>query len=207
MENPLKPEHFARVDETPDTWFYQPPRIVTHIDEPACAALALFYRERLPAGGRILDLMSSCVSHLPKDVAYDRVIGHGMNVAELNANPQLTGGFVQDLNRHPSLPFADAAFDACTVAVSVQYLTKPVETFREVARILRPGAPFILSFSNRMFPTKAVAIWRALDDHRHGALVNLYFRLSEGFGEAEFLDISPFPGRSDPLYAVVGVRA
>jgi SAM-dependent methyltransferase len=150
--------------------------------------------------------MSSCVSHLPRDVAFERVIGHGMNVAELNANSQLTGGFVQDLNRRPSLPFADATFDACTVAVSVQYMTRPVEIFREVARILKPGAPFILSFSNRMFPTKAVAIWRALDDQRHGGLVDLYFRLSEAFGPAEFLDISPFPGRSDPLYAVIASR-
>jgi SAM-dependent methyltransferase len=206
MESPFKPEHFARIDETPDTWFYQPPRIVTHIDDPACAALAAYYREVLPAGGRILDLMSSCVSHLPADVAYERVIGHGMNVTELKANRQLTGGFVQDLNSSPSLPFADATFDACTVAVSVQYLTRPLEVFAEVARVLRPGAPFVLSFSNRMFPTKAVAIWRALDDHRHGGLIDLYFRHAGGFGPADFIDISPFPGRSDPLYAVVGVR-
>jgi SAM-dependent methyltransferase len=203
MENPLKPEHFARVDETPDGLFYAPPRIVTHIDDPARAALAAYYRERLPAGGRILDLMSSCVSHLPTDVPYDRVIGHGMNVTELNANPQLTGGFVQDLNRNPALPFADAAFDGCTVAVSVQYMTRPLEVFAEVARVLRPGAPFILSFSNRMFPTKAVAIWRALNDGQHGGLVDLYFKLSGAFGPAEFLDLSPFPGRSDPLFAVV----
>ena len=206
MENPLKPGHFARIDETPDGLFYAPPRIVTHIDDPARAALAAYYRERLPAGGRILDLMSSCVSHLPTDVTYDRVVGHGMNVTELNANPQLTGGFVQDLNRNPALPFADATFDGCTVAVSVQYMTRPLEVFAEVARILRPGAPFILSFSNRMFPTKAVAIWRALNDGQHGGLVDLYFKLSGGFGPAEFLDLSPFPGRSDPLFAVVAEK-
>jgi hypothetical protein len=206
MENPLKPEHFARVDETPDGLFYAPPRIVTHIDDPARAALASYYRERLPAGGRILDLMSSCVSQLPTEITYDRVIGHGMNVAELNANPQLSGGFVQDLNRNPALPFADAAFDGCTVAVSVQYMTRPLEVFAEVARILRPGAPFILSFSNRMFPTKAVALWRALNDGQHGGLVDLYFKLSGGFGPAEFLDLSPFPGRSDPLFAVVAEK-
>jgi SAM-dependent methyltransferase len=150
--------------------------------------------------------MSSCVSHLPRGVRYERVIGHGMNAAELRANPQLTGGFVQDLNRHPPLPFVDAAVDACTLAVSVQYLTRPLEVFAEVARVLRPGAPFVLSFSNRMFPTKAVAIWRALDDHRHGGLIDLYFRHAGGFGPAAFLDISPFPGRSDPLYVVVGDR-
>jgi hypothetical protein len=206
MENPLKPEHFARVDETPDGLFYAPPRIVTHIDDPARAALASYYRERLPAGGRILDLMSSCVSQLPTEITYDRVIGHGMNVAELNANPQLSGGFVQDLNRNPALPFADAAFDGCTVAVSVQYMTRPLEVFAEVARILRPGAPFILSFSNRMFPTKAVALWRALNDGQHGGLVDLYFKLSGGFGPAEFLDLSPFSGRSDPLFAVVAEK-
>ncbi|MBI1181972.1 MAG: methyltransferase domain-containing protein [Alphaproteobacteria bacterium] len=207
MDSPFKPMHFARVDETPDTVFYRPPRIVSHIDEPAQAALAAFYRERLPAGGRILDLMSSCVSHLPAGVSFDRVIGHGMNVTELKANPQLTGGFVQDLNRSPPLPFADATFDACVLAVSVQYLTRPLEVFAEVARVLKPGAPFVISFSNRMFPTKAVALWRALDDHRHGSLVDMYFRHAGGFGASDFLDISPLPGRSDPLYVVVANRA
>lgn len=207
MENPFRPEHFARIDETPDGWFYRPARIVTHIDDPARASLALFYKERLPAGGRILDLMSSCVSHMPEDLSFDRLIGHGMNVEELRANPQLTGGFVQDLNASPALPFADASFDGCTVAVSVQYMTRPVEIFREVARVLRPGAPFILSFSNRMFPTKAVAIWRALGSEQHGGLVDMYFRLAGGFGETEFLDLSPFPGRSDPLYVVCGARS
>ena len=204
MDNPFKPEHFARVDETPDTVFYRPPRIVTHIDEPAQAALAACYKDTLPEGGAVLDLMSSCVSHLPADVSYGRVIGHGMNVAELRANPRLTGGFVQDLNRNPALPFADATFDGCMIAVSVQYLIRPLEVFAEVARVLRPGGPLVVSFSNRMFPTKAVAIWRALDDARHAGLIDLYFRHSGGFADSEFLDISPYPGRSDPLYVAIG---
>ncbi len=204
MENPLKPEHFNRVDNTPDRAFYGPPRIVKHIDEQACEALAKFYKDNLPAGGAVLDLMSSCVSHLPEDGDYERVIGLGMNAMELRANKQLTGGLIKDLNDHPVIPFADESFDACLIAVSVQYLTKPVEVFAEIARVLRPGAPLIVSFSNRCFPTKAVAVWRSLDDENHANLIDLYCNLAGGFGPRDAVNLSPFPGRSDPLYAVVG---
>lgn len=210
MDNPLTPDHFRRMDETPDRLFYAPPRLVKHIDEPACAALAAFYGEYLPTGGRVLDLMSSCVSHLPDDIPddilYDRVIGHGMNAMELAANPQLTGGFVKDLNADPTLPLADNAFDACIVAVSIQYLTRAPEVFADVARVLRPGAPFILSWSNRCFPTKAVAIWQALSDQQKSGLIDLYFELAGGFGERQFFNLSPSPDQTDPLYAMMARR-
>ena len=115
-------EHFQRVDETDDALFYHDPRLVTHIDEPAIAALGAYYRATMPAGGDILDLMSSCVSHLPSDVLYRSITGLGMNAAELDANHRLTRRIVHDLNRTPGLPFDGASFDACAIAVSVQYL-------------------------------------------------------------------------------------
>jgi SAM-dependent methyltransferase len=204
-ESPLRPEHFQREDESDDDAFYQQPRLVTHIDDAAIAALTAFYRELLPAGGRILDLMSSWVSHLPEDRTYLSVTGLGMNGRELDANARLNSRVVQDLNREPKLPFPDAAFDAAVVTVSVQYLTKPAEVFAEVGRTLVPGAPLAIAYSNRCFPTKAVAVWRSLGSRDHAELIGLYFRLSGVFGPSEAFDISPAPG-SDPMFVVVARR-
>ena len=206
-ESELGEAHFARTDETDDSLFYVLPRLVKHIDEPACAALAAYYQRTLPSGGAILDLMSSCVSHLPDDTAYASVTGLGMNRAELESNPRLTEHLIHDLNVDPVLPIGDGCFDACTIAVSIQYLTRPIDVFAEIARVLRPGAPCIVSFSNRMFPTKAVAVWRALNDGDHARLVGYYFAQAGGFDESELHDLSPAPGESDPLYVVAARRA
>ena len=202
----LRPEYFERDDESDDALFYAQPRLVTHIDEPAIAALTGWFRDRLPAGGDVLDLMSSCVSHLPTDVAYRRVAGLGMNQVELDANPQLTERVVRDLSREPALPYDDASFDACLITVSVQYLIRPLEVFAEIARVLRPGGLCAVSFSNRMFPTKAVAVWRALDDVGHAGLVSYYFRETAGFADPVFEDLSPDPGYSDPMFVVSAGR-
>lgn len=198
----LGPEHFERIDESDDNLFYEMPRLVTHIDEPACERLALFFHVALPRGGAILDLMSSCVSHLPTDVTYSRVCGLGMNQIELEANPQLTDHLIHDLTADPTLPFADDEFDACIINVSVQYLIHPIEVFGEIARVTKPGSLCAVSFSNRCFPTKAVAVWRAMDDMNHARLVGYYFAESGGFEAPEFTDLSPDPGRSDPLFMV-----
>jgi SAM-dependent methyltransferase len=200
---PFQAAHFQRADETTDANFYTTPRLVTHIDDGAIAAATAFYRAQLPAGGRLLDLMSSWVSHLPGDVDYGGIAGLGMNGPELDANPRLTERVVQDLNADPILPWRDATFDGAIVTVSVQYLTRPVEVFAEVGRVLKENAPFIVTFSNRCFPTKAVAIWRMLGDKDHAQLLGMYFRLSGGFAQAEAFDLSPNPGASDPLYAVM----
>ncbi|MBI2765826.1 MAG: methyltransferase domain-containing protein [Chloroflexi bacterium] len=203
MKSPFVPEHFRRYDETEDGNFYTQPRLVTHIDDEAIAAARAFYGRMLPAGGRILDLMSSWVSHLPDETEYASVTGLGMNAEELDANPRLAQRVVQDLNRDPRLPFEDGVFDGAIVTVSVQYLTRPTEVFAEVGRVLAPGAPFIVTFSNRCFPTKAVAVWQALGDGDHADLVAWYFRLSGAFANRTAYDLSPNPGVTDPLFAVV----
>jgi hypothetical protein len=195
------PGAFDRIDEGDDGAFYVPPRLVTHIDEGAIAALTECYRGLLPEGGAVLDLMSSWVSHLPPQLELAECVGHGMNPTELAANPRLTRWFVQDLNREPLLPLDDGHFDAVLCCVSVQYLQRPIEVFAEVRRVLKPGAPFVVSFSNRCFWTKAVAIWRALDIQRHAGLVRLYAERA-GFASVEPRLLAD--GReSDPLVAIV----
>lgn len=205
-EPPFLAEHFRRMDETDDGIFYEPPRLVRHIDDEACEALARYYEGALAPGSDLLDLMSSCVSHLPVDVAYRSVTGLGMNRVELDANPRLDARIVHDLNRDPALPFPDRSFDACLIAVSVQYLIRPIEVFAEIARVLRPGGLAAVSFSNRCFPTKAVAVWHALDDGQHATLVSLYAKHAGGFEPARTLDLSPAPGATDPLYLVEARR-
>ena len=202
--HPLPEEAFGRYDETPDEEFYLLPRFVTHIDDHAIAAVAQLYRELFPADGEILDLMSSWISHLPPEVSYRRVIGLGMNEAELRRNERLDSYVVQNLNRTPELPFGDAEFDGCGICVSIDYLTRPVEVLREIGRVLKVGAPVVITFSNRCFPAKAIAIWHQLDDRGHMRLVKRYLEEAGNFLNVRSLDRSPRRLFSDPLYAVIG---
>ncbi len=207
----LPEDAFRRADETPDELFYRQPRFVTHIDAGAIAAVTQLYREYLPPGGVILDLMSSWVSHLPPEVPYRRVVGLGLNAAELKRNDRLNSFVVQNLNTNPKLPFTDAEFGGAGIAVSVDYLTRPVAVLRDLGRVLKPGAPVVISFSNRCFPGKAVAVWHRLDDRGRLELVAHYLNLAGNWDAPELLDRSPkrsfagleWFGQGDPLYAVV----
>lgn len=203
----LPEDAFGRMDETPDEEFYRTPRLVTHIDDGAIAAVTQLYREFFPPGGVVLDLMSSWISHLPPEVEYNRVIGLGMNETELRRNERLDSYIVQNLNENPALPFDDAELDGCGICVSIDYLTRPVEVLREVGRVLKAGSPVVITFSNRCFPTKAVAVWHQLDDRGHVRLVEGYLEEAGNFRDVRGLDRSPRRMFSDPLHAVVGAGA
>ena len=194
---------FRRIDESPDPIFYALPRKVVHIDDAAIAAVTSLYEDVVPKEGRILDLMSAWRTHLPPGWGSE-VVGLGMNRAEMEDNPQLDDSVVHDLNVDPRLPFEDASFDAVLCCVSVQYLVKPLDVFAEVARVLRPDGPFVVTFSNRCFPEKAVAAWLFGADGEHRDMVMNYFQRTHGFSPPRFEDRSPSrdSGGADPLYAV-----
>lgn len=212
MYRNLTAKDFSRQDEADDANFYATPRLVVHLDDKAISLVEDIARRHMPpVQARVLDLMSSFRSHLPADRPYREIIGLGMNASEMQANPQLTRFLVHDLNKYPQLPFNTGYFDVVMNTVSVQYLTQPVAVFREVARVLRPGGVSIVTFSDRMFPTKAVRVWREGDDEDHISLVQEYYRLAGGFGNAR---TERYPGGNsnwfrsgrDPLYAVIGTR-
>ena len=199
---------FTRDDPSPDGAFYGQPRLVTHIDDAAIEAVGELYAElgvdRPDA--RVLDLMSSWVSHLRSAPA--ELVVLGMNAAELDANPMATRRVVHDLNADPRLPFADDSFDAVLCCVSIDYLTDPVAVLAEVARVLRAGAPVVITFSNRCFPTKAVRAWLSTDDDGRCALVAEHLRRAGGFEPAQVSCRTPGQGyRGDPLFAVVARRS
>lgn len=148
-EWPYSDIDFARMDESNDAVFYDQPRLVYHIDDPAVSALTKFYAENFKDGEDVLDICSSWVSHYPMDWKGGIVIGMGMNDYELSQNKQLSSYVVKDLNSEPVFPFDDASFDKVTCCVSVDYLNKPLEVFKEIGRVLRPGGECILSMSNR----------------------------------------------------------
>lgn len=211
----LQPQERTKLDESNDLQFYDVPRFVTHVDEGFIQQLTDLYRERIPAGSWVLDLMSSWVSHLPTDVRYAHVEGHGMNEAELARNRQLNHYFVQNLNENPKLSLEDASFDAVVCTVSVQYLQYPEAIFSEVYRVLKTDGIAIFSFSNRMFYQKAIAAWRDSSERDRIELVKSYFAAVPRFSTPEvvqpetkamgLLQMFGFPS-PDPFYAVIARR-
>jgi SAM-dependent methyltransferase len=198
---------FRRIDESDDELFYEMPRFVVHIDDQAIADVCAIYRSLLPNNGELLDLMSSWRSHLPAALQAKRVVGVGLNRAEMNDNPTLTEVVIHNVNRQSRLPFEDASFDGAVMTVSVQYLTRPIEIFADVGRVLRPRGPFIVTFSNRMFPTKAVALWQMSSGAQRLEVVKRYFAESGAFERIEIIDHSSRSGLlSDPIWAVVGYK-
>jgi len=187
-----------KVDTRPDDSFYDQPRFVTHADDGFLRELTALYDTHLQPGDDVFDAMGSWVSHYP-EIDLGRVVGHGLNAAELEENDRYDEWFTQSFNNDQTLPLGDEAFDAVTCALSVQYLEYPAAVFSEFARVLRPGGRVIVSFTNRMFPTKAVRAWRERSDEERLALVQRYVETA-GLEVAETVTEVP---QNDPLLAVV----
>jgi SAM-dependent methyltransferase len=211
----LQPDHRTKLDESDDALFYDSPRFVTHVDDGFIDQLTDLYRQKLKPDMRILDLMSSWVSHLPEELEFAHVEGHGMNAEELARNPRFNHFFVQNLNLDPKLPLPDQSFDAILNTVSVQYLQYPEAIFSELYRVLKPGGVAIVSFSNRMFFQKAVQIWRECSEPMRIQLVEHYFQAVPGFVNLEVISrTAPLAGvlqmlgitGDDPFYAVIAYR-
>ena len=207
-ENNYPTGSFEREDESDDSWFYASPRLVVHIDEGAIEAVSQLFKDLIPPNSTVLDLMSSWRSHWPQHHPKRRLTGLGLNAQEMEDNPDLTDYVVHNVNDDPALPFDDETFNAVVITVSPQYLTRPVDTFQHVNRVLRPSGIFIVTFSNRMFPTKAVRIWRASSDQGRMELVSSYMDAAGNFEDikAGFINEEQSPP-ADPIFAVVSRKS
>jgi len=206
---------FRRADESPDHRFYEQPRLVQHIDDTAIDIIRRLYGRLLQPESKVLDLMSSWVSHLPEDFPIKSLTGLGMNQEELQANRRLNDYCVHDLNAKPQMPFGDHAFNAAICTVSVEYLVHPFEVFEEIKRALKPGGVFIVTFSNRWFPPKAISIWPELHEFERMGLVLEFFLKSGQYTDLQTYSMRGLPRPaddkyssrilySDPVYAVWG---
>ncbi|MEZ3117130.1 class I SAM-dependent methyltransferase [Halobaculum sp. MBLA0147] len=191
-----------KLDDRPDERFYDQPRLVTHADDGFHDSLTAVYDEYLDPGDDVFDAMGSWVSHLP-DTDLGRVVGHGLNAAELRENDRYTEWFVQDFNDDRRVPLSDASVDAVTCALSVQYLQYPGTVFDEFARVLRPDGVLVVSFTNRMFPTKAVRAWRTRSTPERLALVERYVDHADLTVERTVHETP----ETDPLCVVVGRKS
>ncbi|BAY17775.1 hypothetical protein NIES21_36170 [Anabaenopsis circularis NIES-21] len=212
---PLSPNQREKLDNTDDQLFYAYPRFVTHVDDGFIQQLTDLYRDRLQPNTRILDMMSSWVSHLPEEIEFAHIEGHGLNAEELARNPRLNHYFVQNLNENPQIPLPEQGFDAVLICVSVQYIQYPEAIFSEIYRILKPGGIVIISFSNRMFFQKAIQAWRDASETTRVELVKHYFNSIPGFTTPEVIvrqSTTPYflqlmgIGAGDPFYAVIAHR-
>jgi SAM-dependent methyltransferase len=175
---------------------------VGRVDDAAMAAITDLYRDVMPAGGAILDVLSTGFAHLPPEIDYRRVVGLGSDACALAENPFLDEWRVQDLNSDPRLPYGSGEFDGATICGAVQHLTRPAEVMREIGRVLRPGAPLVVAFSNRCLCTTAIGCWRLLDDAGRLCLVARFVVDAGNWTDIRCLDRTP-PGGGDPLYAIV----
>ena len=203
-----------KLDETDDALFYAEPRFVQHLDGGFRARLTELYRERIPPCAVVLDLMSSWVSHLPDDVSYEEVIGHGLNDAELRANPRLDRHWLQNLNTNQQLPLPDGSVDAILIVAGWQYLQQPEAIAAELLRISRPAAQVLVSFSNRMFFSKAPVVWTDGSDRDHlryvpEVLGAQCWRVDRVIAEDTRAEgpLGWLGGKGDPFFSVIAKRS
>ena len=149
----------TKSDICDDEIFYQQPRFVHHLSDSFRNRLTSLYSEYLLNHHIILDLMSSWVSHLPSNISYKKVIGHGMNETELSSNERLDRFFVQNLNKKQNMPIEDSSVDVGLIVAGWQYLQYPEKVSLELSRVIKSDSLLIISFTNRAFWTKAPNIW------------------------------------------------
>lgn len=200
---PYSTSDLTPIDSLDDQMFYLMPKFVHHAADDSRAALTKYYSCILQSSknNAVLDLCSSFTSHYPPDWKASRCVAIGLNPFELMANPSKTEWTIQNLNTNPKLPYEDCTFDTITNSLSVDYMTRPIELFKECYRVLKPGGLAAMAFTNRCFPTKIVPIWaEPFTDRNHVKIVMNYFHFSDSWEELALVDVSP--SLRDPMYIV-----
>ncbi len=199
-----------KIDVTDDQIFYQQPRYVHHLSDSFRSRLTNLYSKYLLNHYVILDLMSSWVSHLPSNIRYKKVIGHGMNEAELSSNKRLDRFWVQNLNKTQNMPVEDSSIDVCLIVAGWQYLQYPEKVSIELSRIIKSDSLLIISFTNRAFWTKAPNIWTYSSEAKRIEYVTSVLKtngwridkiINEKTQDRKFFGF--YSSESDPFFSVI----
>jgi SAM-dependent methyltransferase len=159
-------------------------RDAVRLDDAAVAALRDLYSD-LQIDGRVLDLCLASGEHF--EVPPDELVA---------------------LARDPDgrLPFAEAAFDDVLCSGGVGGMTRPFETFAEVARVLKPSGRFVCTFADRVFARAAIRGWVAADDAGRVRIVRRYFEGTPAFAGVQSDLRTSLTGSGDRLWAVWAVK-
>ncbi len=200
----------VKIDSSDDQSFYNHPRYVYHISESFRNRLTDIYSEYLYDHHVILDLMSSWVSHLPNNISYKKVIGHGMNDSELSSNKRLNSFWVQDLNKSQNLPIEDSSIDVGLIVAGWQYLQYPEKVSLELSRIIKANSLLIISFTNRAFWTKSPKIWSDSSEEKRvnyvkSVLFSTGWRVEKIYNEKTYDKkfFGFYTSESDPFYSII----
>lgn len=201
-----------KIDESDDSEFYSNPKFVYHLDSNFRKYLTKTYEREIDNDSKILDLMSSWDSYLPRGLSYKKVIGHGMNKAELERNKLLDNYWIQNLNKNQILPLENNTVDYCLIVAGWQYLQYPEKISTEISRILTDQGKILISFSNRAFWHKSPNIWTYSNEEERVAYVRRIL-ISNGFKEPKI--IRKFMNnnftflnfiKSDPFYCLIAQK-
>tara|TARA_Y100001968_G_scaffold171110_1_gene156519 strand:+ start:568 stop:1233 length:666 start_codon:yes stop_codon:yes gene_type:complete len=206
----LSNEDRCKIDKNDDQIFYQHPRYVHHLSPSFRDRLTNLYSNYLCNHHVILDLMSSWVSHLPVNIKFKKVIGHGLNESELRSNNRLDSYWVQDLNKTQEMPLEDSSIDIGLIVAGWQYLQYPEKVSLELSRIIKEDSLLIISFTNRAFWTKSPNIWtNSSEEERieylNNILSNNRWRVEKIFNEKTYDNklFGFYSSASDPFFSVI----
>ncbi len=208
---------FLRKINEDDVVFYQAISSTPPVDRAAIEQLQQFYQQNLSTDQTILELMSGTDSYIPQSIKPVNITGLALKEDDLKANKDLSQYQLHDLNQQPDLPFNDQQFDTVLCSFGIEYLIHPVEIFKQVARVLKPGGQFLVSFSNRFFDKKVIALWDDIHEFERMGLVLEYFRQSREFEDLHCesmrglirYDDDPFPAKnvfSCPMFMLSGKK-
>ena len=200
----------GKSDISDDEIFYQQPRFVHHLSDSFRTRLTNLYSEYLLKHYIILDLMSSWVSHLPPNIRYKKVIGHGLNQAELSSNERLDSFFVKNLNKKQNMPIEDSSIDVGLIVAGWQYLQYPEKISLELSRIIKSDSLLIISFTNRAFWSKSPNIWTYSSEVKRieyvtSILIDNGWRIEKILNEKTYQEnlFGLYNSESDPFFSVI----
>lgn len=117
-------------------------------------AEAIALKKLLPTGGRLmLELGAGAGRNTPRYTGFERIVLLDYSTTQLAQASDRLGRsekFIYVAADVYRLPFRDGLFDAATMIRTLHHMADAPAALRQVEKVLRPGAVFILEFANKL---------------------------------------------------------